>query len=492
MISSTATPSAESAPLLDQELRIKLSEVDRSMKMLGIFFVGVSVTWLMIGTLFALIASFKLHNEGFLGDTEALTFGRIRTAHLNAMIYGWAFNIAFAVSPWLMARLSRTRIRFSSIFFGGGILWNIGVTIGIYGILAGDMIGVEWLEMPAYATPILIAAFALCGVWVILLFHWRQTSHVYVTQWYLLAAFLWLPWLYTISQIMLIFEPARGVVQSLTNWWFAHNVLGLWLTPVAVGSAYYLIPKVLGRPIYSYYLSVLGFWALALFYNWAGIHHLIGGPIPAWAISAGTVASVMMVIPVIVVAINHHLTVVGLHREGWASPTIRFVVFGAINYTAVSLLGSTMALRSVSEVTHFTHAIVGHSHHGVYSFFTMIMFGTVYYMMPRLLNREWPSAMLISLHWWTTAIGITAMVVVLKTGGFLQGLWLNEIDPTTETAAVEFMEVVRRLNWYLIVRSVTGVLITIGHIAFFIHVFWMIFSRSESRDTEPTLLRREA
>jgi cytochrome c oxidase cbb3-type subunit 1 len=128
------------------------------------------------------------------------------------------------------------------------------------------------------------------------------------------------------------------VVQSLTNWWFAHNVLGLWLTPIALGGG--LLPDSQGAragPIYSYYLSVIGFWTLALFYNWAGVHHLIGGPVPAWVISAGTVASVMMVIPVIVTAINHHMTVVGLHREGWASPTIRFVVFGAINYTIVSL-----------------------------------------------------------------------------------------------------------------------------------------------------------
>ncbi|MCC5839555.1 MAG: cbb3-type cytochrome c oxidase subunit I [Opitutales bacterium] len=475
-----------------EAIRVRLSEVDTSMKVPGVFFMISALFWLMAGTVFALIAAIKFHNVDFLGDSEAFTFGRVRSAHLNAMIYGWGTNVIFAVAPWIMGRLCRTRIRFTNILVIGGVFWNIGVTIGIFGILAGDKIGVEWLEMPAYATPLLAIAFACTGVWVVLLFRWRESGHVYVSQWYFLAAFFWLPWLYTIAQIMLVFEPARGVVQSLTNWWFAHNVLGLWLTPIALGAAYYLIPKVLGRPIYSYYLSVIGFWSLALFYNWAGVHHLIGGPIPAWLISAGTVASVMMVIPVIVVAINHHMTVVGLHKEGWASPTIRFVVFGAINYTAVSLLGSAMALRSVNEVTHFTHFTVGHAHHGVYSFFTMIMFGAVYYMMPRLLNREWPSAMLISLHWWATAVGVTLMVVVLSLGGWIQGLRLNAISDDG-TVVYQFMEVMEYLNPYMVMRSLTGVLITIGHVAFFINFFWMLCQRPDPRTpARPTLLTNEA
>ncbi|MCC5806320.1 MAG: cbb3-type cytochrome c oxidase subunit I [Opitutales bacterium] len=486
---STLTEAMSPTAEPKSDLWAKLSEVDRSMKVLGVFFVVCALLWLMAGTVFALVASIKMHNVDFLGDSEAWTWGRVRSAHLNAMIYGWAFNVSFAVAPWIMARLCRTRVRFTNIFLFGGIFWNIGVTIGIYGILAGHKVGVEWLEFPAYVTPVLALAFAFIGVWVILLFRWRQTGHVYVSQWYFLAAFFWLPWLYAMAQIMIVHEPARGVVQALTNWWFAHNVLGLWLTPIAVGAAYYLIPKVLGRPIYSYYLSVIGFWALALFYNWAGVHHLIGGPVPAWVISAGTVASVMMVIPVIVVAINHHMTVVGLHREGWASPTIRFVVFGAINYTAVSLLGSAMALRSVNEITHFTHFTVSHSHHGVYSFFTMIMFGGIYYMLPRLLNREWPSAMLISLHWWTTAVGVTLMVIVLAIGGFIQGMQLNAIDPETETAAFEFLDVMRGTIPYMVMRSMTGVLITIGHVAFFINIVWMLFRRpAEGSDSRPTLL----
>jgi cytochrome c oxidase cbb3-type subunit 1 len=483
-ILSTLNPTATAST----DIRARLSEVDASMRNPAILFLVSGVLWLLAGTVFALMAAIKMTNPEFLGHIEWLTFGRVRSAHLNAMIYGWGNNMIFAVAPWIMGRLCRTRIRHTSILYVAGVFWNIAITIGIIGILKGDMIGVEWLEMPAYVTPLVAITYALIGVWVIIAFRWRQSGHVYVSQWYLLAAFFWLPWLYTVAQIMLVFEPATGVVQSLTNWWFAHNVLGLWLTPIGLAAAYYFIPKVLGRPIHSYYLSVIGFWSLALFYNWAGVHHLIGGPVPAWVISAGTVASVMMVIPVLVTAINHHLTVVGHHREGWRSPTIRFVVFGAINYTATSLFGSAMALRSVNEVTHFTHFTVGHAHHGVYGFFTMIMFGSAYYMMPRLLKKEWPSAFLIKTHWWMCALGILLMVFALQVGGWIQGIQLNALDEDG-IPKYNFLEVVANTLPWLHMRSVSGLMLTIGHIAFAINVFWMIFNPApKDSNTKPTLL----
>lgn len=471
------------------QIRSKLSEVDASMKVPAVLFLVSGVFWLLLGSFFGLLASIKLHQPYFSGSIEALTFGRVRVAHLNVMIFGWANNVIFAIAPWLMGRLCRTRIRHIPILLTAGIFYNIAVTIGVVGILVGDLQPVEWLEMPKYATPLIAISFALVGVWVIIAFRWRQTDHIYVSQWYILAAFFWLPWLYTVAQIMIVFVPVPGVVQSLANWWFAHNVLGLWLTPIALASAYYFIPKVLGRPIYSYHLSVMGFWALAFFYNWAGVHHLIGGPVPAWVISAGTVASVMMVIPVLVTAINHHMTVVGKHREGWASPTIRFVVFGAINYTVVSLIGSAMALRNVNEVTHFTHFTVGHAHHGVYAFFTMIMFGGVYFMLPRLLNREWPSALLIRVHWWTCAAGVVLMVVVLSIGGWIQGSMMNAVSEDGTTAVHTMAEVVQATRWSLILRSISGMLITLGHIAFAINVFWLIGSPSvQGKESKPTLL----
>ena len=466
----------------DAMARAELSEIDASTKWPVIVFLVSSLAWLLVGTVFALISSIKLHTPGFLGGYEWLTFGRARSAHLNSVVYGWSVNVAFAVAFWLMARLARSKLRHPGLLLIAGCFWNLGVTIGVIGILAGDSTSIEWLEIPPYATPLLFVAYALVGIWAIITFRFRKAEHVYVSQWYLLAALFWFPWLYSIAQIMLIFEPARGTVQALVNWWFAHNVLGLWFTPIGLAAVYYFIPKVLGKPIHSYYLSVLGFWSLAIFYNWAGVHHLIGGPVPAWVLSAGIAASLMMVIPVAVTAINHHLTMVGSFGALRYSPTLRFVVFGAVNYTLVSLTGSAMALRSVNEITHFTHFTVAHAHQGMYGFFTMVMFGAVYYILPRVLLKEWPSAALIRTHFWAAAIGITLYWLDLSIGGWIQGVEMNN-------AGIPFLEVVRHTLPWLWVRSFSGILLTVGHVAFATNVVWMLAAPRAAGATAPTLFR---
>lgn len=482
-----ATPTSHATDPVRE--RVDLAAIDLSTRIPAVLFLGSAVVWLLIGTVFALIASWKFHTPLFMAMQEWQTLGLARSAHLNAVIYGWSTQAAMGVSFWIMARLCKRTLQHAGILYVAGAFWNIGVAIGIFGILRGDTTGIEWLEMPSYATPLLFVSYALLGVWAVLTFRFNRSEHVYVSQWYILAALFWFPWLYSIAQIMLIFQPARGTVQALVNWWFAHNVLGLWFTPIGLAAAYYMIPKVLGKPIHSYYLSVLGFWGLALFYNWAGVHHLIGGPVPAWVQSAGIVASVMMVIPVIVTAINHHMTVIGSFRRCWESPTLRFVVFGALSYTLTSLIGSAMALRSINQITHFTHFTVGHAHHGMYAFFSMVMFGSIYYIMPRILLKEWPSSFLISVHFWGSALGITVYVVALSIGGLIQGLMLNNIMLDAEGNPYAFLKIVEATTPYLFSRSIGGVLMTIGHAAFAINITWMLFKSRKATDTAPTLFK---
>ncbi|TAG32985.1 MAG: hypothetical protein EAZ36_01455 [Verrucomicrobia bacterium] len=486
----TASLNPAASPELAQ--RAELSAIDASAKVPTLFFLGSSVLWLLVGTLFALIASFKMHQPEFLGDIEWLTFGRARTLHLNSVIYGWSVNASFAVAFWLMARLSRAEIRHSGLLLIAAAFWNIGVTVGMVGIAIGHSTSIEWLEFPTYASPILFFAYALVGAWAVITFRFGRSKHIYVSQWYLLAALFWFPWLYSVAQIMLLIEPTRGTVQSLVNWWFAHNVLGLWFTPIGLAAIYYFLPKVLGKPIHSYYLSVLGFWSLALFYNWAGVHHLIGGPVPVWVQTAGIAASFMMVVPVLVTAINHHLTMGGSFSALKYSPTLRFIVFGAVNYTLTSLIGSLMSMRSWSEVVHFTHFTVGHAHHGMYAFFAMVMFGSIYYILPRILLKEWPSATLISLHFWTTAVGVTAYVVALSAAGLQQGIAQNILPMGADGqpgSPVEFLNIVAKTILWLELRSYAGILITIGHIAFAINFIWMLVSRRSAAASEPTLFR---
>lgn len=433
--------------------------IDASCRVPVLTYLASATFWLLIGSAFALIASIKLHHPDWLGDISWLTFGRARPAHLNAVGYGWSSMAAIGVAVWLMCRLARVELRYAKLLTAAAWLWNVGVTIGMVGLLAGYSQSIEWLEFPRIAPPILALSLGTASAVVFATFARRREPHVYVTQWYVLGAFFWMPLLYITAVLLCIELPARGVVQASVNWWFAHNFLGLWVTPIGVGTAYYLIPKVIGRPVYSYYLSIIGFWTLALFYSWAGMHHLIGGPIPAWMVSASIVGSMMMIIPVAAVAVNHHMTMKGHFRELRYSPTLRFVVFGAISYTAVSLQGSFESLRHFSEVAHFTHYTVGHAHLGLYAFFTMTMFGAGYYIVPRITGVEWWSPRLIRLHFWSSAIGIILYFCSLSVGGWFQGLALMNSE-------IKFIQIVTETIPYLIGRSAAGTLMTLGHIIF--------------------------
>lgn len=476
-------PAAAPAPTERRRAAFERSSVDNSCRVPVLAFFASSVVWLLVGTVLALVASTKLHWPDFLGSVGWLTFGRVRSAHLNVVAYGWGSMVGIGVLLWLMARLARAELRYPRVLLAAVVLWNLGVLIGAVSILAGRGTSVEWLEFPGYVPPFFITAFGLIAVWALLTFRSRREPHVYVSQWYLFGAVFWFPWLYTSANLLLFYAPVSGVVQGMVNWWYGHNTIGLWFATIGLASAYYLIPKVIGRPIYSYYLSIIGFWSLALFYNWAGVHHLVGGPLPAWLITLGIVGSMMMLIPVGAVALNHHMTMVGNFSALRYSPTLRFVVFGSMTYTAVSVQGSFEALRWASERAHFTHYTVGHAHLGMYGFFTMIMFGSMYYIVPRLTGWEWGSANLIRAHFWCTALGIVIYFVALTWGGWWQGVRMN--DPATYPDFVK--DVVQFTLPYLKARTFAGVLIFVGHIAFAV-LFVMNLFHLGRRGVGPTLL----
>jgi cytochrome c oxidase cbb3-type subunit 1 len=461
------------------------ARIDDSTRVPVLIFFSTALFWLLVGTLLALAASIKLHSPGFLTGFSWLTFGRVRPAHVNAVVYGWSTLSAFGVIVWLMARLSWAEVRYPSLLVAGGVIWNLGVAVGTVAILGGQGTSIEYLEYPIYVPPILVAGYALVAVWSVVIFRDRRETEVYVSEWYILGALFWLPWLYITSNLLLFWFPVKGVVQASVLWWFGHNVMGLWFSPIGLATAYYLIPKVIGRPIYSYYLGIIGFWSLALFYVWLGSHHLVGGPIPAWLITAGIVGSLMMFIPVGATAINHHMTMIGHFGKLKYSPTLRFVVFGAVSYTAVSVQGSFEALRRVNEITHFTHYTIGHAHLALYAFYTMIIFGAMYYIVPRLTGCEWASARLIRIHFWCAAFGAFIYVAMLTWGGWYQGVMLSKLD--TGGKPIPFMETVVYTRPYLIGRSLGGGLIAVGHVAFAV-LFCLNLLHVGSRRPGPTLL----
>lgn len=434
--------------------------------------------WLLFGSLYGLLASLKMHLPEILADTPWLTFGRVRPVHLNAVTYGWASMAGLGVTMFLLPRLFRSPLAGGRFATAGAIVWNVGMVLGLGSLLLGYSDGEEWLEFPWQIDSFFVVGGGLCAVPLLMTAARRKVEHLYVTSWYLMAALVWFPFLFLVANLPHLFPGASG---ATVNWWFAHNVLGLWVTPIGIGIAYYMIPKILGRPIISYQLSLIGFWSLALFYSQVGIHHLVGGPVPTWLVTLSIVHSVMMSVPVITVAINHHGTMWGHFGRLRESPTLRFVWIGSLMYTVVSLQGSLEALRSVNRITHFTHYTVAHAHLGMYGFLSFILFGAIYFIMPRLTGREWPWRRLITLHFWLVTIGIAVYVVSLTIGGWLQGLALLD-------GSVPFIDTVRLTLPYLTARSVGGTLMTLGHFVFVFHVGAMLLRRGGERTT-PTLFR---
>jgi len=460
--------------------QVERALIDASTRVPVLMFYTSAIVWLLVGTLLGAFTSFKLHSPDMFSGMAFLSWGRIRPAHMNVMVYGWASMAGMGTAIWLMARLCRTTLRHPLLLVTGAAFWNLGVLLGVGGIVAGDSTGYEWLEFPPYAALVLFVAYLLIVSWAVLMFRFRRGGTIYITQWYLLGAFLWFPWLYAATQVMLFVVPVQGVMQAAVNWWYANNLMFLWLGAIGLGTAYYMIPKVIGRPVYSYHLATIGFWTYALFASWTGMQRLVDGPFPAWMITASIAATILTIIPVATVGLNHHMTIRGYFPLMRYSPTLRFTVFGAMSYTVFSAVGVVISLRSFARLVHFSEVSVAYSHLGLYAFFTMVMFGSMYYIVPRLVGREWRYASLIKLHFWASAYGVGLMVLMLLVGGFVQGLNMND-------ASLPFTESTQSVLPYLRGRSVSGILLTVSHFIFAYHFGLMLFGLGRTASV-PTFL----
>jgi cytochrome c oxidase cbb3-type subunit I len=464
------------------EIRARI-EADASSRIVVSLYWGTALIWLTIATLAGLISSIKLHSPGFLGDIEWLTFGRIRPVHWDAAIYGFGGIAASGTLLWLQARLCQVQLPFKHWLIAGGTIFNIGMLCGVVSVLAGNSTGVETLEFPLWVMPMLVIPYVIIVVANFTMYARKKTKHTYVSQWYLMAVTVWFPVLVLSAEACINFGAVDGVAQAIANWWYGHNVVGLFATPTGIAAAYYLIPKVIGKPIHSYHLSLLGFWTNAIFYNWAGTHHLTGGPLPAWTITVGVVGSMMMFIPVITIGINHHMTMLGSFHHLRTSPTLRFAVMGSMMYTVSSFQGSLESLRSHQEVTHFTHYTIGHVHLGMYGFFAPLMFAMMYYAMPRLMRQEWSSARLIRIHFWCTLVGTFLYGGAMCFAGVKQGMMMN--DP-----AIPFLKIVDFTIPFLWLRTIAGLILFAGTIAFLIN-FGRMLSRHRVTFSSPTLFTTE-
>jgi cytochrome c oxidase cbb3-type subunit I len=450
----------------DHNARTEQMEIDASAKWPVLVFFGSALFWLLVGGALQLIAAIQLHTPTFLADCAWFTYGRLVPAASNALVYGWGMNAAFAFALWLMARLSATTLRHGGWLFVAAKFWNVGLTLGVLGILGGYSTSYELLEMPRFVPLIMLAGYALIGVWAVTTFSIRNTENVFASQWYLFGAAFWFPWLYSIAQVMLLKAPVRGVLQPVVNAWYVHGLYGLWFVPIALAAAYYFVPKILGKPIANYYLSPLGFWWLAITTAFAGGSRLIGAPVPVWIPTLGTVANFLLVVPVVLISLNLFGTMSGRYSALGGSVTLRFILLSMAGFVLASGLNLAFSLRGFAEIAQFTLLAELRDWVILYACFSTAMFGAAYFMLPRLTEREWRSAALVKAHLGATLLGVALMIVGLGAAGWQQGQMLHD-------AARSFGDINQALTTWFTVRTAGFGLLLVGHLAFLINFFWI-------------------
>jgi cytochrome c oxidase cbb3-type subunit I len=471
---------SSSSPTLPTQDAILRAGIDRSLRHPVMFFMTSGAAWLAVSIILGLLSSIKLHNPEFMDGPGWLSYGRVFPAHMSTFIYGWGFQAAFAVIIWLMARLSRQECRAAGTILMAGHLWNLGVSVGVIGILAGAGSGIHWLEFPAFAWPVLLVSYFLIVIWSFIQFRVRPAGHVYISQWYLLAAMLWFPWIAITAQILLFALPGHPVMGNAISAWYRFGLMFLFFTPVALGAAYYLAPKVTGRVVYSYALAKLGFWSLAIIGPWAGMQKLMGAPVPYFLPYVGAAATVLFCIPAIAAALNITRTVMSSPETLEQSPSLRFMMAGILGLVIMGASSLLMNLPASSlPLTQFSLSGYGFEMVALYGFFSLVMFGAIYFIVPRVTCREWLSRRLIKVHFFFSIYGIITVALVAIFGGLQQGLGQEIWDQPWEDAAM-------RAEPYAVATTLAWCFILFSNVFFFLHLtlMWLRLGR---RSSHPTL-----
>lgn len=446
--------------------RAEQAEIDASAKWPVIVFLGSALLWLILGGALQLAANIQLHTPAFLADCAWFTHGRLAPAAQNALVYGWGFNAAFAFGLWLMARLSATTLRHGGWLFVAAKFWNVGVTLGLGGILAGYSTSFELLEMPRYVSLLLLGAYALIGVWAVTTFSIRNTENIYASQWYLFGAAFWFPWIYSIAQVMLFKAPVRGVLQSVVDAWYVHNLYGLWFLPLALAAIYYLLPKLLGKPVNQYYLAPLAFWWFVLATSVAGGARLVGAPVPVWIPTLGTVANMALVLPLVIFFLNFVGTLSGRLGALGGSLSLRFIALAIAGFFLNAVINMLLSLHGFAEIGQFTLLGALRDWSALYASFSVAIFGAAYFFLPRLAGKEWRSSALAKAHFGATVLGVILLVIGFGAGGWQQGALLND-------ASIAFGDITGALSGWHVLNTVGLGVLLVGHLAFLINFIWI-------------------
>ncbi len=392
--------------------------------------IGSALGWLILSGVLSLVTTIQLYTPSFLADCSVFTYGHTQALQETVFIYGWAANASFAVALWLLGRLSGAPLRGLGLLAVGTMFWNLGVTAGLGFIMFGEATSIPFLQMPAYVHPLLLVAYAAIATPGVLAWTGRSERATFATQWYAVAALFLFPWLYSVAQVMLLDAPVRGVTQAVIAAWFSSNVVTLWLLPIALAAAYYLVPKLTGRTLNNYHYAPHGFWTLVFFGAWSGARHLVGGPVPAWIPTLAIVSTALLLFHYLVISLNLRAGLTGGH----GSNTLAFISLGLLTYLLGGVANVVFSFQHFAALIQFTYFPIAQLKLALVGAFSFPIFGALYYIVPRLSGTAWPSSGLIRAHFGLSILGLVATVISLAGAGWVQGHGLGE--PGTSFAAI--------------------------------------------------------
>jgi cytochrome c oxidase cbb3-type subunit 1 len=431
-------------------------------------FTLVTILWGIVGMLVGLIIAAELIWPNLSMNISWLSYGRLRPLHTNAVIFAFGGSALIGTSYYVVQRTCHVRLAFDKLaaftFWG----WQAVIVLAAVTLPLGITQSKEYAELE-WPVDILIAV-----VWVSYAIVFlttvgrRRVKHIYVANWFYAAFIITVAVLHIFNNLAIpvtlfkSYSIYTGIVDGMMQWWYGHNAVGFFLTAGFLGMMYYFVPKQAKRPIYSYRLSVVHFWALIAIYMWAGPHHLHYTSLPNWAQSLGMVFSIILLAPSWGGMINGIMTLTGAWHKLRTDPILKFMIVSLSFYGMSTFEGPMMSIKTVNALSHYTDWTIGHVHSGALGWVAMMTIGTLYCLIPRLYNKEGMySTKLIDVHFWTSTIGVVLYAVSMWISGITQGLmWRAMNDDGTLTYS--FIESLKFTYPYYGIRLLGGVIFFAG------------------------------
>ena len=431
-------------------------------------FTIASIFWGIVGMAVGALIAAQLYWPALNFDTAWLSFGRLRPIHTNGVIFAFGGSALFATSLYIVQRTCHVRLmsdRLASFVFWG---WQLCLVLAVVTLAGGMTQGKEYAEME-WPVDLLITI-----VWVayaVLFFGTiakRKVKHIYVANWFFASYIVTIALLHIVNNLAIpvsltkSYSVYTGAVDAMAQWWYGHNAVGFMLTTSYLGMMYYFVPKQAGRPIYSYRLSIVHFWALISVYMWAGPHHLHYTALPDWVQSVGMVFSIVLLAPSWGGAINGIMTLSGVWHKLRTDPILKFLIVALSFYMIATFEGPLLSIKTVNSLSHYTDWTVGHVHAGALGWVAMITIGSLYSMYPRTLGLQGMfSTRLIDLHFWMHTIGVVFYICAMWIAGVTQGLMWRATN-ADGTLTYAFVEALNATYPYYLGRLAGGLLVLAG------------------------------